>query len=123
MIADPKSDALIENFAGQWLQIRNLNGVTPDPTNFHIRRLTSPGDEAGDGNVFGALMREDRSVLELIDSDFTYLNERLAKHYGIDDVKGTEFQRVSLAKGSGRGGILTHASILTIPPIPPAPLP
>ena len=63
---------------------------------------------------FGALMREDRSVLELIDSDFTYLNERLANHYGIDDVKGTEFQRVSLAKGSGRGGILTHASILTI---------
>ena len=63
---------------------------------------------------FGALMREDRSVLELIDSDFTYLNERLAKHYGIDDVKGPEFQRVSLAKGSGRGGILTHASILTI---------
>ena len=63
---------------------------------------------------FGALMREDRSVLELIDSDFTYLNERLAKHYGIDGVKGPKFQRVSLAKGSGRGGILTHASILTI---------
>ena len=115
MIADPKSDALIENFAGQWLQIRNLNGVTPDPTNFptfddSLRKAMKRETEM----FFGALMREDRSVLELIDSDFTYLNERLARHYGIDDVKGTEFQRVSLAKGSGRGGILTHASILTI---------
>ena len=115
MIADPKSDALIENFAGQWLQIRNLAGVTPDPTNFptfddSLRQAMKRETEM----FFGALMREDRSVLELIDSDFTYLNERLAKHYGIDDVKGTEFQRVSLAKGSGRGGILTHASILTI---------
>ena len=115
MIADPKSDALIENFAGQWLQIRNLKGVTPDPTNFptfddSLRHAMKRETEM----FFGALMREDRSVLELIDSDFTYLNERLAKHYGIDDVKGTEFQRVSLAKGSGRGGILTHASILTI---------
>jgi len=63
---------------------------------------------------FGAVMREDRSVMELIDSDFTYLNERLAGHYGIDGVSGSAFQRVSLAKGSGRGGVLTHASILTI---------
>mgnify|MGYP003298780048 FL=1 len=115
MIADPKSDALIENFAGQWLQIRNLNGVTPDPGKFptfdnRLRQAMKQETEM----FFGALMREDRSVLELIDSDFTYLNERLAKHYGIVGVKGTEFQRVSLAKGSGRGGILTHASILTI---------
>ena len=115
MIADPKADALVENFAGQWLQIRNLNGVTPDPGKFptfdnRLRQAMKQETEM----FFGALMREDRSVLELIDSDFTYLNERLAKHYGIDGVKGPEFQRVSLAKGSGRGGILTHASILTI---------
>jgi hypothetical protein len=63
---------------------------------------------------FAALMREDRSILEFIDSDFTYLNERLAKHYQIEGVKGEEFQRVSLSKESGRGGILTQASILTI---------
>ena len=115
MIADPKADALVENFAGQWLQIRNLNSVTPDPGKFptfdyRLRKAMKQETEM----FFGALMREDRSVLELIDSDFTYLNERLAKHYGIDGVKGPEFQRVSLAKGSGRGGILTHASILTI---------
>ena len=115
MIADPKADALVENFAGQWLQIRNLNGVTPDPGKFptfdnRLRQAMKQETEM----FFGALMREDRSVLELIDSDFTYLNERLAKHYGIDGVKGPEFQRVSLAQGSGRGGILTHASILTI---------
>ncbi len=115
MIADPKSNALIENFAGQWLQIRNLNGVTPDPDSFpafddSLRQAMKRETEM----FFGALMREDRSVLELIDSDFTFLNERLAKHYGLDGVKGKEFQRVSLAKGSGRGGILTHASILTI---------
>ncbi|MBT4622797.1 MAG: DUF1592 domain-containing protein [Verrucomicrobia bacterium] len=115
MIADPKSDALIENFAGQWLQIRNLSGVTPDPGSFptfdDTLRLAMKRETE---MFFGALMREDRSVLELIDSDFTYLNERLAKHYGIDGVEGSDFQRVSLAKGSGRGGILTHASILTI---------
>ena len=63
---------------------------------------------------FEAVMKEDRSVVELIDADFTYLNGRLARHYGIDGVSGSKFQRVSLGKDSGRGGILTHASILTI---------
>ena len=115
MVADPKSNALIENFAGQWLQIRNLSSVTPDPGSFPtfdnaLGRAMKRETEM----FFGALMREDRSVIELIDSDFTYLNERLAKHYGIDGVEGEEFQRVSLAKESGRGGILTQASILTI---------
>tara|TARA_B100000482_G_scaffold80090_1_gene57113 strand:- start:1139 stop:2299 length:1161 start_codon:yes stop_codon:yes gene_type:complete len=115
MIADPKSDALIENFAGQWLQIRNLNTVTPDPEKFpefndSLREAMKRETEL----FFAALIREDRSVLEFIDSDFTYLNERLAKHYRIDGVKGDKFQRVSLPKASGRGGILTQASILTI---------
>lgn len=115
MIADPKSDALIENFAGQWLQIRNLNTVTPDPEKFpefndSLREAMKRETEL----FFAALIREDRSVLEFIDSDFTYLNERLAKHYRIDGVKGDKFQRVSLPKSSGRGGILTQASILTI---------
>ena len=63
---------------------------------------------------FSALIREDRSVLQFIDSDFTYLNENLAKHYRIEGVKGSQFQRVTLPKSSSRGGILTHASILTI---------
>lgn len=115
MIVDPKSDALVENFAGQWLQIRNLNAVTPDPEKFPdfndaLRNAMKKETEL----FFAALIREDRSVLEFIDSDFTYLNERLAKHYRIDGVKGDKFQRVSLPKASGRGGILTQASILTI---------
>jgi len=115
MVADPRSSALVENFAGQWLQIRNLADVTPDPGKFPtfdepLRQAMRRETEM----FFEAVMREDRSVLELIDADFTYLNERLAGHYGIDGVKGSAFQRVSLAKGSGRGGILTQASILTI---------
>ena len=115
MVADPRSSALVENFAGQWLQIRNLAGVTPDPVKFpsfdeSLRTAMKRETEL----FFGAVMKEDRSIFELIDSDFTYLNDRLASHYGIDGVSGSAFQRVSLAKGSGRGGILTHASILTI---------
>ncbi|MEC8988269.1 MAG: DUF1592 domain-containing protein, partial [Verrucomicrobiota bacterium] len=115
MVADPRSSALVENFAGQWLQIRNLAGVTPDPVKFpsfdeSLRTAMKRETEL----FFGAVMKEDRSIFELIDSDFTYLNDRLASHYGIDGVSGSAFQRVSLDKGSGRGGILTHASILTI---------
>ena len=115
MVADPRSSALVENFAGQWLQIRNLAGVTPDPVKFpsfdeSLRKAMKRETEL----FFGAVMKEDRSIFELIDSDFTYLNDRLASHYGIDGVSGSAFQRVSLAKSSGRGGILTHASILTI---------
>ncbi|MCH2381344.1 MAG: DUF1592 domain-containing protein, partial [Pedosphaera sp.] len=115
MVADPRSGALVENFAGQWLQIRNLAGVTPDPVKFPtfddgLRAAMKRETEL----FFEAVMKEDRSIFELIDSDFTYLNDRLARHYGIDGVSGPEFRRVSLAKGSGRGGVLTHASILTI---------
>ncbi len=115
MVADPRSNALVNNFGGQWLQTRNLEGVAPDPVIFPtfddgLRAAMKMETEL----FFEALMKEDRSVMELIDADFTYLNGRLAKHYGIDGVSGPKFQRVSLAKGSGRGGILTHASILTI---------
>ena len=115
MVADPRSRALVENFAGQWLQTRNLEGVTPDPLIFpsfddDLRTAMKRETEL----FFEAVMKEDRSVVELIDADFTYLNGRLARHYGIDGVSGSKFQRVSLGKGSGRGGILTHASILTI---------
>ena len=115
MVVDPRSNALVNNFGGQWLQTRNLEGVAPDPVIFPtfddgLRAAMKMETEL----FFEALMKEDRSVMELIDADFTYLNGRLAKHYGIDGVSGPKFQRVSLAKGSGRGGILTHASILTI---------
>jgi Protein of unknown function (DUF1592)/Protein of unknown function (DUF1588)/Protein of unknown function (DUF1587)/Protein of unknown function (DUF1585)/Protein of unknown function (DUF1595)/Ca-dependent carbohydrate-binding module xylan-binding/Planctomycete cytochrome C len=114
MLKDPKSRALVQNFAGQWLQLRNLQLVTPD-------RQTFPGydEELGTAMVreselcFEAIMREDRSVLEFLDADYTFLNERLARHYGIGGVQGAEFRRVS-TKGSRRGGVLTQASILTL---------
>ncbi len=115
MLKDPKATALVENFAGQWLQIRNLAEMEPDPEHFptfndKLRASMKRETEL----FFEAIMREDRSVLELLDSDFTFLDERLARHYGIEGVKGDRFQRVSLKPEHNRGGVLTHASILTI---------
>lgn len=114
MLRDPKSDALVQNFAGQWLQIRNLNLVAPDKGEFptyddDLKQAMLRETEM----FFTAIMREDRSVLEFLDADYSYMNERLAKHYGIEGVKGNEFQRVALKDGA-RGGLLTQASILTI---------
>ena len=114
MLADPKAQALVENFAGQWLQIRNLSLVSPDRKQFkefnaELRRAMKQETEL----FFESVMREDRSVLDLLDADYTFLNERLAKHYGIEGVSGDEFRRVPLADRR-RGGVLTQASVLTI---------
>jgi hypothetical protein len=114
MLKDPKAQALIENFAVQWLQLRNLQTITPDPKLFptfddRLRAAMLKETEL----FFGAIVREDRSILDLIDADFTFVNGRLARHYGIDGVYGDEFRRVSLA-GKPRGGLLTQASILTV---------
>jgi Protein of unknown function (DUF1592)/Protein of unknown function (DUF1588)/Protein of unknown function (DUF1585)/Protein of unknown function (DUF1595)/Protein of unknown function (DUF1587)/Planctomycete cytochrome C len=114
MLKDLKSHALVENFADQWLQIRALAAATPDPKTFPqfdegLRNAMQAETEL----YFEYIMRADRSVLEFIDSDYTFLNERLAKLYGIPGVQGDGFQRVSL-KGSERGGLLTQASILTV---------
>jgi uncharacterized protein DUF1592/uncharacterized protein DUF1588/uncharacterized protein DUF1587/uncharacterized protein DUF1595/uncharacterized protein DUF1585 len=118
MLADSKSRALVENFTGQWLQLRNLDQVSPDPEVF-------PGFNTGLRNAmrrettlfFEAMVREDRSIFDFIDADFTFLNERLAKHYGIDGVTGPEFRRVTL-EGDQRGGVLTQASVLTVSSYP-----
>lgn len=113
MLADPKSRALIDNFAGQWLQLRDVTRLMPDPELFPnfdgalrdaMRRETEL--------FFETMIREDRSVLEFLTADFTFVNQRLAKHYGIVDVEGEGFQRVPLA--DGRRGVLTHASILML---------
>ena len=114
MIRDPKARALVENFAGQWLQIRNLKLATPDPKEFpgfdeELRAAMQRETEL----LFDAILREDRSVLEFLTADYTFVNERLARHYGLSGVKGEGFRRVSLA-GTRRGGVLTHASVLTI---------
>jgi hypothetical protein len=114
MLRDPKSRALAEEFAGQWLQTRGLKAVTPDPARFpdfdeDLRRAMFRETEV----FFDHVVRADRGVLELLDADYTFVNERLARHYGISGVRGDEFRRVSLA-GTGRGGVLTQAAVLTV---------
>lgn len=113
MLKDPKSAALAQNFVEQWLTTRKLAYVSPDPKTFpqfdeELRASMARETEL----FFDAVMREDRSVLDFIDADFSFVNERLAKHYGIEGVKGKKFQRVKLP--ANRGGILTQASVLTL---------
>ena len=114
MLKDPKAGALVENFAGQWLQLRNLRAVTPDPTIFPSFTDKLRDDMRRETELFFAyIMREDRSVLEFIKADYTFVNERLGQFYGVGRVKGEQFQKVSLA-GTARGGLLTQASVLTL---------
>lgn len=115
MLADPRSQALVSNFAGQWLHLRNLDSITPDGRLFpdfddNLRQAMRRETEL----LFEEVMREDRSVLDLLRSDHTWLNERLAKHYGVPHIYGTRFRRVTLAPSSQRGGLLRHGSILTV---------
>jgi hypothetical protein len=114
MIADPKSASLVENFGGQWLNLRNLEDVTPDPQRFPgfdaaLKRAMRRETEL----MFETIMREDRSVSEFLTADFTFVNQRLAEHYGIDGVQGDDFQQVKLPADQ-RAGLLTQASILTL---------
>ena len=114
MLADARSIAFVENFAGQWLQLRNLDRVTPDPEKFSgfddaLRTAMRRETEL----FFEAILHEDRSILDFLDADFTFLNEKLAGHYGIEGVEGEAFRRVAL-EGDQRGGALSQASILTI---------
>ena len=114
MLLDPKSAALVENFAGQWLQLRNLKLLAPDAKLFPTFDDTLRHAMVRETTLFvETILRENRSVLDFIDGDFTFLNQRLAKHYGFPGVTGDEFVRVSL-KGTPRGGLLTHGSILTL---------
>jgi mono/diheme cytochrome c family protein len=118
MLKDRKSQALIENFAGQWLQLRLVESVTPDSKKYPDFDEGLRAAMMKETQLFlSAIIQEDRSVLDIIDSDFTFVNERLAKHYGIPNIKGQEFKRIKLAPGQ-RGGLLLHASILTITSYP-----
>ena len=115
MLADPRSSSLVENFAAQWLHLRNLESFTPD-----LRLFPDFDDNLRDAFRretelhFEALLREDRTVLDLIKTDHTFLNERLAKHYGIPNVYGSRFRRVALDSESRRGGLLRQGSVLTV---------
>jgi hypothetical protein len=113
LLQDPKSASFVQNFAGQWLTLRNLASASPDPKLFpsfdeELRSAMHRETEL----FFEAIMREDRSILDFLDASFSFVNERLAKHYGIEGVQGKEFQRVQLP--ANRGGLLTQASILTL---------
>ena len=114
MLSDVKAGALVGNFAGQWLQLRNLDVYQPDKKLFpmftpELREAMRRETE----QLFSHIALENHSVLEILSADYSFLNERLAGFYGISGVKGNSFRRVSL-RGIPRGGILTHASVLTI---------
>jgi len=114
MLKDPKASSLVENFAGQWLQLRNLRLFHPDPKEFpKFDEKLRAAMERETEEYFAHIMREDRNVLEFLDSDYTFVNGRLARHYGIEGVEGDAFVRVML-KGNARGGVLTHGSVLTL---------
>ncbi len=118
MLADPRSSNLVDNWAAQWLQMRNLGRTKPDP-----KRFPTFDDELLDAmrketNLFvGEIIRDDRSILDFIDAPFTYVNGPLARHYGISGVDGEEFRRVTL-DGDQRGGVLTQGAILTVSSYP-----
>jgi uncharacterized protein DUF1592/uncharacterized protein DUF1588/uncharacterized protein DUF1585/uncharacterized protein DUF1587/uncharacterized protein DUF1595 len=118
MLADHRSRTLVSNFAGQWLYLRNLSRVQPDPDVFpefdeNLRQAFQRETEL----LLEDILREDRSVVDLLNANFTYLNERLARHYQIADVHGSNFRRVSLTD-SDRFGLLGQGSILTVTSYP-----
>ncbi|HBY60691.1 MAG TPA: hypothetical protein DEH78_12770 [Solibacterales bacterium] len=115
MLADTRSQALVSNFAQQWLYLRNLASAAPDMRLFpdfddNLRQAFRRETEL----FFESVLREDRSVLDLLRADYTFVNERLAKHYGIPNVYGSRFRRVVLDPGTPRGGLLRQGSVLTV---------
>jgi mono/diheme cytochrome c family protein len=118
MLKDPKAGALVDAFGGQWLQFRALEAASPNRDRFpdfddYLRLSMRRETEL----LLETVVREDRSILELIDARYSFLNERLARHYGIPGVTGPEFRKVDLA-GTQRRGILSHASVLTVSSYP-----
>jgi hypothetical protein len=115
MLADRRAEALVTNFAGQWLYLRNLAAASPDARQFpdfddNLRQAFQRETEL----FFDSIVTEDRNVLDLLRADYTFVNERLARHYGIANVYGSRFRRVALGANSERGGILGHGSVLTV---------
>jgi len=114
MLADPKSAALVANFAGQWLQLRNLRSIVPNPETFpdfddNLRQAFRTEAEM----FFDSIVRDDRNVLDLLTADDTFVNERLARHYGIPNVFGSYFRRVHVADDS-RKGLLGKGAVLMV---------
>ena len=112
LLADPRADALVSNFAGQWLFLRELKNARPDSPDFdgNLRQSFQRETEL----LFRTVVREDRSIIDLLDADFTFVDERLATHYGIPDIHGSRVRRIALPENSVRRGLLGHGSILTV---------
>ena len=115
MLADPRSESLVTNFAAQWLYLRNLPAVSPDFIVFPdfdetLRRALRRETEL----FFESIVREDRSAIDLLTADYTFVNERLAKHYGMPGIYGSHFRRITLPPDSPRGGLLGQGSILAV---------
>jgi hypothetical protein len=114
MLKDPKSDALVKNFAGQWLFLRNLQSVSPNEDLFpnfddNLRQAMRRETEL----FFESIIREDRDLLDLLNANYTFVNDRLAKHYGIPNVYGSQFRKVTIP-GENRRGLLGQGSVLTV---------
>jgi hypothetical protein len=114
MLADAKSEALVANFAGQWLQLRNVKSILPNSDEFpdfddSLRQSLRRETEL----LFESVVHEDRSVIDLLTADYTFLNERLARHYGVPHVYGSRFRRVTVTDAARRG-LLGHGSILAL---------
>lgn len=115
LLQDPKARALSENFAGQWLELRTLKVVSPDKERFPefspelAKAMLQETEE-----LFHFIVQSNRSVTELLSADYTFVNERLAKYYGIANITGDEFRKIDLDPKSNRRGVLTHASVLTV---------
>jgi hypothetical protein len=112
MLADDKADSLVSNFASQWLTLRALKNAQPDARGFdeNLRRAFQRETEL----VFQSIIREDRSIIDLLNPDFTFVDERLARHYGMPNVYGSQFRRVALAGDDPRRGLLGQGSILLV---------
>jgi mono/diheme cytochrome c family protein len=116
MLADPKADALVTNFAGQWLNLRGLQASYPDVPTFpdfddNLRQAMRRETEL----FFGSILREDRNILDLLTADYTFVNERLARHYGIPDIYGSQFRRVALGEAfAARRGLLGKGAVQVV---------
>ena len=122
MLADPRSESLVTNFAAQWLFLRDIEAKQPDVLLFRdfdeaLRKAFERETEL----FLDSILRENRSVLDLLTANYTFVNERLAKHYGIPNVEGSHFRRVTFPAGSPRGGLLGQGSILTLTSMPRGP--
>jgi len=118
MLADPRAETLVTNFADQWLYLRNLKNIQPDFQTFpdyddNLRQAMKRETEL----FFGSIINENRSVMDLLNADYTFVNERLARHYGIPNVYGTDFRRVTITD-ENRRGLLGQGSILTVTSMP-----